>query len=135
MMSMKVRNVIITGAVLLVVLVLLVAGRGWISSWSYRRAAETLHRRMPADLQAKYGGDLQYTLDKFWSCFEEGICSRNDMTDVMDRMKRLSASDEIEDMDVFEFIDFVSRIYTDRLDVYHRESIERMERERGQSGM
>ncbi len=127
-MSVKGRNAIIIGAAV-VVIVALVAGRGWISSRSYYRAAGRLSSSMPADLQAKYGEELKYTVDKFWNCYKEDICSRNDMTDVMDRMKRLTSGDEITDSDIFEFIGFVSRLYTDRLDDYHRESIRRMEEE------
>ena len=125
-MSVKGRNAIIIGAVV-VVIVALVAGRGWISSRSFYRAADRLSSSMPADLQAKYGEELKYTVDKFWNCYEKDICSRNDMTDVMDWMKRLTSGGEITDSDIFEFIGFVSRLYTDRLDDYHRASIRRME--------
>ena len=83
-MSVKGRTAIIIGAAVIVVIVALVAGRGWISSNSYYRGAGRLSSSMPVGLQAKYGEELKYTVDKFWSCYEEGICSRNDMTDVMD---------------------------------------------------
>ena len=128
-MSIKGRNAIIIGVAVVVVIVALVAGRGWISSRSYYRAAGRLSSSMPADLQAKYGEELKYTVDKFWNCYKEDICSRNDMTDIMDRMKRLTSGGEITDSDIFEFIGFVSRLYTDRLDDHHRESIRRMKEE------
>ncbi len=131
-MSVKYRNVIITGAAVVVVIVALVAGRGWISSMSYHRYADRLYSSMPADLQAKYGDELEYTADKFWDCYEEDICSRNDVTDVMDEMQRLTSGGEITESDIFEFIGFVSRIYTDRLDDHHRESIRRMQEEKQQ---
>ena len=54
------------------------------------------------------------------------------MTDVMDYMKRLTASGDISDSDIFKFIGFVSRLYTDRLDAYHRETIRKMEEENQQ---
>ena len=131
-MSVKGRTAIIIGAAVIVVIVALVAGRGWISSNSYYRGAGRLSSSMPVGLQAKYGEELKYTVDKFWSCYEEGICSRNDMTDVMDRMKHLTSGGEITDSDIFEFIGFVSRLYTNRLDDYHRESIRTMEEENQQ---
>ncbi len=131
-MSVKGRNAIIVGAAV-VVIVALVAGRGWISSRSYYRAADRLSSSMPADLQAKYGEELKYTIDKFWNCYEEDICSRNDMTDVMDEMKRLTSGGEITDSDIFKFIGFVSRLYTDRLDKYHRADIRRMEEKNRQN--
>lgn len=119
------RNRIIIGiaAVAVVVAVALVAGGSWISSLSYRRAGDRLVGRLPEKLGAKYGEELRYTLDKFWSCYHSDICSRNDMTDVMDRMRSLSASGEITDQQIFEFIGFVSRLYTDRFEDRHRRQL------------
>lgn len=118
---MKRNGIVITvAAAVVVVAVLLVAGRGWISSLSYRRTGDRLADRLPEKLYAKYGEELRYTLDKFWNCYRSGICSRNDMTDVMDRMRALSSRNEITDQHVFEFIGFVSRLYTDRFDEHHR---------------
>ena len=129
-MSVKGKKAIIIGAGIVVITAALVAGRGWISSRSYFRTADRLSSSMPADLQAKYGEELKYTVDKFWSCYKQGICSRNDMTDVMDGMKRLTSGANITDSDIFDFIGFVSRLYTDRLDDHHRESIRIMEEDR-----
>ncbi|MCK4548669.1 MAG: hypothetical protein KAU49_00820 [Candidatus Krumholzibacteria bacterium] len=131
-MSGKAKKALIVGAAAVVVIAALVAGKGYISSRAYVRAAGTLSSSLPADLQTKYGEDLRYTVDKFWNCYDEKICSRNDMTDVMDYMKRLTAGGEISDSDIFEFIGFVSRLYTDRLDKHHRKSIRKMEKENQQ---
>jgi hypothetical protein len=128
-MSGKTKKTLIFGAAAVLIIAALMAGKGWISSRAYFRAAGRLSSSMPADLQAKYGEDLKYTVDKFWKCYDEDICSRNDMTDVMDHMKRLTGSGGITNSDIFEFIGFVSRIYTDRLDDYHRETIRKMEEE------
>lgn len=113
-------KLIAAAAAIVAVAVLLVAGRGWLSSLSYRRAGDRLAGRLPDALAAKYAEELRYTLDKFWSCYRSGICSRNDMTDVMDRMRALSAQDEITDREIFDFIGFVSRLYTDRFEDRHR---------------
>ncbi len=129
-MSGKTKKALIIGAAAVFVIAALVAGKGWISSRAYFRVAGRLSASMPADLQAKYGEELKYTVDKFWKCYEEEICSRNDMTDVMDRMKHLTGSSGLTDSDIFEFIGFVSRLYTDRLDDHHRENIRKMEEER-----
>jgi len=129
-MSVKRRNIIIIGTAAVIVITALAAGRGWIASRSYYRYAGRLTSSIPVDLRTKYGDELKYTVDKFWDCYEEDICSRNDVTDVMDEMQRLTSGGEMTDLDVFEFIGFVSRLYTDRLDVHHRESIRRMEEER-----
>ena len=128
-MSVKTKRVLIVVAAAVVVIAALVAGKGYIASSAYSRAAGRLNSALPADLQAKYGGELRDALDKFWNCYSKDICSRNDMTDVMDYMKRLSASGDISDSDIFEFLGFVTRLYTDRLDVYHRNSIMEMEEE------
>ena len=129
-MSGKSRKIVIILAVVAVVIAVMMAGTGWISSRAYFRTSARLHSALPAELQTKYGEELEYTIDKFWKCYEEGICSRNDMTDVMDYMQRLITSGEISDSDIFEFLGFVSRIYTDRLDDHHRDEIRRMEEER-----
>ena len=128
-MSGKAKKALIVGAAAVVVVAALVAGRGYISSRAYFRTAGRLASSMPADLKAKYGEELEYTVDKFWKCYEQEICSRNDMTDVMDYMKRLTSSGSVTDSDIFDFIGFVSRLYTDRLDDRHREDIRRMQEE------
>jgi hypothetical protein len=128
-MSGKTRKAVIIGAVAVVIIAALVAGRGWISSRSYFRTAGRLSSSMPPALQTKYGEELKDTVDKFWHCYEKEICSRNDMTDVMDYMKRLIAEGDITDSDIFEFLGFTTRLYTDRVDVYHRETIRKNEEE------
>jgi hypothetical protein len=128
-MSKRKRSAVFIG-IAVIVIAGLVAGRGWIASRSYYRAAGRLSSSLSADLQTKYGEELRYTVDKFWSCYREGICSRNDVTDVMDEMERLVSGGEITDSGIFDFIGFVSRLYTDRLDVHHRETIRRNEEER-----
>jgi len=117
------RKTLIAAVAAIVIIGLVFAGRGWISSMSYRREAGKLSSRLPAELRAKYGEELEYTLDKFWQCYDADICSRNDMTDVMDRMRRLSSDSGIEDGEIFDFIEFVSSIYTRRIEDHHREQL------------
>jgi hypothetical protein len=133
-MSGKKKRLLIAAAAAVVIITALIAGRGWIASRTYFRTADRLADNLPLDLKTKYGEELKYTVDKFWSCYSEGICSRNDMTDVMDRMRQLASSREVTDSEIFDFIGFVSRLYTDRLDDRHRESIRRMEEERDGEG-
>lgn len=128
-MSGKTKKALIIGAAAVVVISALVAGRGYISSRAYFRAAGRLSSSLDADLQTKYGAELQDAIDKFKSCYDQEICSRNDMTDVMDYMKRLTAGGEITDSDIFEFLLFVTRLYTDRIEVHHRNTIMEMEEE------
>lgn len=128
-MSGKTKRAMIIGAAAVVVIAALVAGRGYISSRAYFRTAGRLSSSLQPDLQTKYGVELQDAIDKFWSCYDQEICSRNDMTDVMDYMKRLTAGGDISDSDIFEFLGFVTRLYTDRIEVHHRNTIMEMEEE------
>lgn len=114
----------VAAAALVIAVLALVQGRDRIAAGSYRRAGERVRSGMSASLQAKYGKDLSYTLDKFWSCYRGGICSRNDMTDVMERLRRLGAQETISDRDIFDLIGFISRMYSDRLDQHHRRLID-----------
>ena len=43
------------------------------------------------------------------------IISRNDLNDIMEKMKRLEKKEELKNMEVFEFIGYVSRIYTEAM--------------------
>jgi hypothetical protein len=116
-------------AVLLILLILsgLLIARGWISGYTYRRAGDRLASKLSPDLQSKYGKELDYTLDKFWQCYEREICNRNDMTDVMYRMRELGSMPEITDMDIFEFIGFVSGLYSDRIEKHQMLEYEEFE--------
>ncbi len=117
------RNIIIIAALA----VIIAAGglyfmRGQIKTSVYRNETGKLIDVLPAELAEKYGEELDYTMDKFWSCYEDGIVSQNDMTDVMDRLRTLRSQREIKDLDVFEFIGYVSRCYTDAMNKRHQEN-------------
>lgn len=112
------------GAALLILALPIFLGRDWIPSRAYRRAGARVIAGMSPALQAKYGEELHYTLDKFWDCYRDGACSRNDMTDVMDRLRSLGGRETINDRDVFDLIGVISRIYSDRFDERHRRQLE-----------
>lgn len=117
------RKILIITAVFVVVAAgtVLFVLRGNISSRVYHNEGKALSEALSPKLADKYGEELKYTLDKFWSCYEDGIVSQNDMTDVVDRMRELRAGSEIKDLDVFYFIGYVSRIYVDGIKERHRE--------------
>lgn len=119
----KVAAVIIVIAAVIAISLVFIS-RGRISKHVYDNAGEKLAERLPPKLNVKYGKELEYTLNKFWSCYEDGIVSQNDLTDVMERMKRLQGKKEIKDMDVFDFIGDVSRIYTDAMQEHHRRELQ-----------
>ncbi|MCU0640252.1 MAG: hypothetical protein MUF59_10355 [Candidatus Krumholzibacteria bacterium] len=115
---------IILAAVAVVAVAAVFLLRGSIGSRVYEKEAKALSKALPTNLALKYGEELDYTLDKFWSCYEDGIVSQNDMTDVMDRLRELKAKSRITDLDVFQFIGFVSRLYTDGINRRHQEKVQ-----------
>ena len=120
------RTIFTFGAIVLaiVIVAVLLLMRGGISERVYRGTGEAVADKLPPALHEKYAEELRYTLDKFWSCYEDEIVSRNDLNDVMDRMRRLRGKDVIEDEDIFDFIGFVSRIYTDGLHRRHKRTLQ-----------
>lgn len=101
------------------ILILLFLSREAISKKVYMRAGERLAERMTPEQKAKYGEELKYTLDKFWGFYEKDAVSRNDLTDVMNKMDRLTKKGKLNDMEIFDFIGYVSRIYTDAMRKRH----------------
>lgn len=119
---MKKRWVIPVIALAIVIVVLaLFLSRGWIRESIYRKNSEKLAERLSPELKAKYMPDFVYTIDKFWEFYEKGIVGQNDLTDVMDKMNYLIGKENIRDREIFDFITYVSRIYTDAMNRYHEE--------------
>jgi hypothetical protein len=87
----------------------------------YMRSSRNLVSKLSPTLQQKYGTELRYTLDKFWEFYEQGLLSREDLNDVMDRMKMLRAKKSITDREIFDFIGYVSRLYTEAMNRRQRE--------------
>jgi len=121
---MNKKNITAIAVIVIVCLAvaLFVSSRGWIAKKLYDRTGRSIASRLTEKQREKYSEELAYTLDKFWSCYEQDIVTQNDMTDVMERMKRLEQKDEFEDMEVFEFIGYVSRTYTDAIMEKQQES-------------
>ena len=127
------RTAIIIAAVAVAAVAAIFVMRGSIGSKVYQKEAKALSGSLPPKLAIKYGEELTYTLDKFWKCFEDGLVSQNDMTDVMDRLRELRSKSEKTDLEVFQFIGFVSRIYTDAINRHHQEQIREEDEEGGVS--
>ena len=109
----------IMAAAVVVIVALLFLSKGWMTESLYRAAGRRIDEKLQGRLKEKYSNDLNYTLDKFWEFYERGIVNRNDLTDVVDKMKRLAEREEIKDREIFDFITYVSRIYTDAMHEYH----------------
>ena len=103
-----------------VIAVLLLLSKGWLTESLYRSAGKRIDEKLNERLSEKYSADLNYTLDKFWEFYEKGIVNRNDLTDVVDKMKRLAEREEIKEREIFDFITYISRIYTDAMHEYHK---------------
>lgn len=123
-MRHRLTAVYIAVGVAIVAIVALFVMRGTVSKRVYTSTGDALAQRIPSELREKYGQELHYTLDKFWSCYESEIVSQNDLNDVMDRMRYLQKRNSIEDEDIFTFIGFVSRIYTDALHEHHQRALQ-----------
>ena len=93
----------------------IVSSRQWIAHETFKRSSKSFEARLTEVQQKKYASDLRYTLDKFWQFYDKGLISRNDLNDVMEKMRTLGAKKTIEDMDLFDFIGYVSRLYTEAM--------------------
>ncbi len=117
---MRKKWVIPVVAIVVIAIVLAaVLSRGRLNESIYRKNGERLAEKLSPQLQAKYMNDLVYTLDKFWEFYEKKIVNQNDLTDVMEKMNYLRGKETIRDRDIFDFISYVSRIYTDAMNKYH----------------
>ena len=125
-----------TRRTVIVILILVVAAsaalfviRGNIPKQIYYGQGRKITSSLDPKIEEKYREDFRYTLDKFWSCYESGIVSQKDLTDVMERMKKLGSTGEISDGEIFDLIGYISRIYTDEMRRHHKETIETSEHE------
>jgi hypothetical protein len=115
-MSTRASAMAVAAAIALIVVVaFLVLSRDAISKRMFMRSGRQLEEKLDPTLRKKYGGDLQYTLQTFWKFYERGLLSRNDVNDVSDKMKILRTRPTIEDREIFDFIGYVSRLYTEAM--------------------
>ena len=111
----KLTIVVASLAVCAAIIAAIVSSRHWIAHETFKRSSKSLEARLTEPQQKKYASDLRYTLDKFWQFYDKGLISRNDLNDVMEKMGTLRAKKTIEDMDLFDFIGYVSRLYTEAM--------------------
>ena len=119
---MKKKWIIPVVAIVVIAIILaVVLSRGKLRESIYRKSGERLADKLSPELQVKYMNDLVYTLDKFWEFYDKEIVNQNDLTDVMEKMNYLRSKETIRDREIFDFISYVSRIYTDAMNKYHEE--------------
>lgn len=118
---MKRSRAIALGAVVAVVViaVVLYLSKGWLTESLYRSSVVRLDDKLNERLSEKYSADLDYTMNTFWDFYEKGIVDQNDLTDVVEKMRQLIEREEIKDREIFDFIAYVSRLYTEAMHEYH----------------
>ncbi len=121
------RTVIVIVILVLAASAALFVIKGNIPKKLYYGQGKRISSTLRPGIEEKYREDFSYTLDKFWSCYESGIVTQEDMTDVMERMKKLGSEGEISEKEMFEMIGYISRIYTDRMRAHHEETLEEQE--------
>ena len=102
-------------AALAAIITILVSSREWIAHETFVRSGKSLVAKFNSAQEKKYAADLRYTLDKFWEFYDKGLVSRNDLNDVMDKMRSLRAKNELAEADIFDFIAYVSMLYTEAM--------------------
>lgn len=126
----RILLVAVVAAAIVVAIVILLANREDVAKSVYESEGEQLVRRIPPDYRDRYTDELRYSLEKFWSAYEGKYVSRNDLTDVVERMRTLNAKPDVTRMDIFRFIDEVSRLYTDAFNEAHEKYFREKENER-----
>jgi hypothetical protein len=117
----KLTTTVIVLIAAVVTITALIYSREWISKQVFMRSGGKIGAKLNPELQKKYASDLRYTLEKFWQCYDRGLVSREDLNDVMQKMRALRDKDIITDMDIFDFIGYVSRLYTEGINRRQRE--------------
>lgn len=108
---MNKKLIIMITAALSVVLVLFLL-KGFISKQIYMRQVNELAEKVPAGDGINYKEDLRYTMNKLWSSRQENLTTQNDLNEVLDRLKALNRKETVTRNEIFDFIDYVSDIYT-----------------------
>jgi len=122
---MKQKKVTVAAVILIaavVVIAALIFSRAWISKQVFMRSSASLVEKLSPDLQKKYATDLRYTLETFWRCHDRGLVPREDLNDVMDKMGELRGKSSVTDREIFDFIGYVSRLYTEAINRHQRDA-------------
>jgi len=135
-MDRKRSALIITFIAAIAVVVALYLARGWVVERVYFKTAEKVADKFSTKAKSKYFDDFHYTTNKFWTFYQNGTVSRNDLNDVIWKMRKLEKKREVSDTEAFDFIGYVSRLYTDAMNEKLQKKInEKMQNERnGQKG-
>lgn len=106
------KKIIVTAVIAISIIIILFLLKGIIPKHIYMVQVNKLAEKVPSDEQINYREDLHYTMDKLWSSHRQGTTTQNDLNEVMDRLNALNLKEDVSNDEIFDFIDYVSNIYT-----------------------
>lgn len=115
------RKIVITAAVVIAALAAIYFFRAGIAERRFKGKADQLAEKIPEKYREAYEEEFYYNINKFWSAYENGLVSKNDLIDVTDYMNDLNRKEELSRKEVFDFMSYVSRIYTEEIKKRHEE--------------
>lgn len=107
------KGLIITLSALAVIALIIILARGYIAKAVFMGKVDDLAGKIPPKYAEYYEEELRYTASTFWDFYREGVVSKNDLNDVVDRMDSLNRNDTLTKDQTFELIDYMSGIYTE----------------------
>lgn len=109
------RKILITAVILIAALAAIYFLRAEIAERRFKGKADELAGKIPEKYREAYEEEFYYNVNKFWSAYENGLVSKNDLIDVTDYMDDLNRKEELSRKEVLDFLDYVSRIYTEEI--------------------
>ncbi|MCD6379301.1 hypothetical protein J7M07_02490 [bacterium] len=106
------KKLVIILSIALSTIIILFLLREVIPKQMYMIQVNKLARKISVDDRINYREDLHYTMNKFWSSHRQRLTTRNDLNEVMDRLNALNRKETVDKDEIFDFIDYVSDIYT-----------------------
>ncbi len=107
------KGLIITLSALAVIVIIIILAQGYIAEAVFMSKVDGLAGKISPKFVEYYEDELRYTAATFWDFYQEGVVSKNDLNDVVDRMDSLDRNDILTKDQTFDLIDYMSRIYTE----------------------
>jgi len=117
------KGALIISTIVVIVIILLIMAKPWTERMIYFKNANEILQKTDNLTRDKYLKDYNYTVNKFWELYKKGYLTRNDLNEVVWHMRKLNRQKEISDREIFNLINFISRIYIDALDKRRNEKL------------
>jgi len=117
------KGTLIISTIVVIIIILLFMAKPWTERMIFFKNANEILRKTDNLTRDKYLKDYNYTVNKFWELYKKGYLTRNDLNEVVWHMRKLNRQREISDREVFNLINFISRIYIDALDKKRNEKL------------